>query len=51
LILHAINDVSQNGATMIVVAEPAGQIEAISIDLFKLFSSGILDGATSRLCF
>jgi hypothetical protein len=34
-----------------VVAQPAGQIEAFSIDLFKLISSGIRDGTTLKALF
>ena len=51
LIPHAISDVSGRGGNMIVVAQPAGQIEAFSIDLFKLISSGIRDGATLKALF
>jgi quercetin dioxygenase-like cupin family protein len=51
LIPHAINDVSEKGGKMMVVAQPAGQIEAFSVDLFKLISSGTRDGATLKTLF
>src|SRR6516225_7182661 len=51
LIPHAINVVSEKGGKLMVVAQPAGQIEAFSIDLFKLISSGIRDGTTLKALF
>ena len=51
LIPHAINDVSDKGGKLIVVAQPAGHIEAFSIDLFKLMSSGTQDPAAMIALF
>jgi quercetin dioxygenase-like cupin family protein len=45
LIPHAINDVSDKGGKMMVVAQPAGHIEAFSVDLFRWISSGTQDPA------
>jgi mannose-6-phosphate isomerase-like protein (cupin superfamily) len=36
LIHHAINDVRDRGGKLMVVAQPADHIEAVSVDLFKL---------------
>jgi mannose-6-phosphate isomerase-like protein (cupin superfamily) len=45
---HAINTVSQKGGKLIVVAQPAGDIEAFSVDLFKVVSSGTRDQAAIK---
>jgi hypothetical protein len=36
---------------MMVVAQPAGHIEAFSVDLFKVISSGIHDEAAIKAVF
>ena len=51
LIPHAINDVSEKGGKMMVVAQPAGHIEAFSVDLFKVISSGTHDEAAIKAVF
>jgi mannose-6-phosphate isomerase-like protein (cupin superfamily) len=51
LIPHAINDVSEKGGKMMVVAQPAGHIEAFSVDLFKVISSGTYDEAAIKALF
>jgi mannose-6-phosphate isomerase-like protein (cupin superfamily) len=51
LMPHAISQVSPAGGKLIVVVQPAGEIEAFSVDLFKLVSSGTRDGATLKAVF
>lgn len=51
LIPHAISDVSEKGGKMMVVAQPAGHIEAFSVDLFKVTSSGTNNEAAFRAVF
>jgi mannose-6-phosphate isomerase-like protein (cupin superfamily) len=51
LIPHAISDVSEKGGKMMVVAQPAGHIEAFSVDLFKVISSGTHDEAAIKAVF
>jgi mannose-6-phosphate isomerase-like protein (cupin superfamily) len=51
LIPHAIQDISDKGGKLIVVAQPAGHIEAFSVDLFRLTSSGIRDEAAFKAVF
>jgi hypothetical protein len=48
LIPHAINDLS--GGKIMVMARPAGHIEALSVDLFRL-SSGIHDEAAFKAVY
>jgi len=40
LIPHTFHDVSEKGSKLLVVAQPAGHIEAFAVDLFKLIASG-----------
>ena len=51
LVPHAISDVSEKGGKMIVVAQPAGHIEAFSVDLFKVISSSTHDEAAIKAVF
>ena len=51
LIPHAFHDVSEKGSKLLVVAQPAGHIEAFAVDLFKLVTSGTRDEATFKLMF
>jgi mannose-6-phosphate isomerase-like protein (cupin superfamily) len=51
LIPHAFSDVSEKGGKMMVVAQPAGHIEAFSVDLFKVISSGTHDEAAIKAVF
>jgi mannose-6-phosphate isomerase-like protein (cupin superfamily) len=51
LIPHAIHTVGQRRGKLMVVAQPAGHIEAFSADLFKLVSSGTRDQAAIGAIF
>ena len=51
LIPHTFHDVSDKGSRLLVVVQPAGHIEAFSVDLFKLIASGNRDESTIRALF
>jgi mannose-6-phosphate isomerase-like protein (cupin superfamily) len=51
LVPHAISHVNERGGRMMVVAQPSGQIEAFSANLFRLISSGTHDEASLKALF
>ena len=51
LIPHAIHTVDEKRGKLIVVAQPAGHIEAFSVDLFRLVSTGPRDQAAIKAIF
>jgi quercetin dioxygenase-like cupin family protein len=51
LIPHTWHDVADKGSRMLVVAQPAGHIEAFSVDLFKLIASGTRDETAMKALF